>query len=1134
MSLSFSQIQQAWQAQDPSLVDKLYILATQQDDAINKPISEHALTFDRFLDKALSHQFRQQHPEVQFAERVAMLSTLEADEGVYPLPDRYKIHLILIALWEDGSPYSRAILKQAISLLPISYGVWKGVKRIYKQAESAQDYEMFGHIAAKIDLHRFDQKSRSAVSMATKTYMSLRAWRYLRQLGQQMPICYIDAAVHVLASYDDSMTAGSPEQMNSWVLNHICFHNSIGYGVNRFSNKTTRKLFDAKGRAFIDAWQRDSEPLLMLLATAKNEAVRQFATDSLKHDFKTQLRDVSSDTIQYLSAGQAHSPARDEMIVWLLETSPHFEKSQFRALGLHEVVLTLLHSDFAAAYQYAISYAKSYAQDLALAELMFLAISDYAPVREFAINNILSRDPITEVGINGWGQLLDTKAHYNTAIQQLSKHFTRRDLTPDWFFNRLISGKPHSVKFAIQKLPELYSAKELGSEYFIRVAQQLDLPAAHHPSTHNDSYYYHNSDGNDSHCMDFVLDQLKRLDLSQVNAAVWQMLLLNPLSQSTIIDWIDEDILSAATLDMSYWHALAYEPDWQVSEYIEQLKSADNPIKNWQTHLIFDEYLAENVRDWLSDVRRFAPIDLGFDWLMQLAHSEQAVYREFAIDRINKGFLPADFVAYFDSSSDISTGDAAPDASAEDVSTNDMSTEVDLSGQRYLFTGKMQSMTRGDAEKVVKAANGAISSAVNGKLDYLVIGDDGSPLYGNGRKGSKQVKAESLIADGAPLKIISETAFLQMLSGQSREVSEDDTLEGAQALWHMATDDAAAPISELALSYLSHHHEHICMALTDRPVDPDAIIPSAFFNAERIIPLLQHRNNRLRDFGLLVSEYEMATWQPTPALWLTMAESPFYEATQLLKRALLDKPSTANRRYHIDAAQLNKAMLNAFINSKKSLVRQIGIALLQRHPKFQDVQSLYQLTQSTDREVRYAAVTMLWQHYKARHISPNWQPFVINDAQDKPNSKGSISAKAVTVPSPQAAKRLSDDMPADIEQLLLLLRRGLFELPPGRLGGAQDSQHQDKNSRHKGDENHSDTTLRLKPIAASQAKLALIETFRDVGLTDSSFAALILPTLFTFTKSAGKMERHACLVAVTRLLHRYPELSASLQPVASA
>lgn len=326
MSLSFEHIQHAWQVQDPSLVEKLCLLAQQPDPLSESTIADDELTFERFLNKILSYSFRQQHPEIQFAERVAMIATVESDEGTYSLPDRYKIYLILIALWDDGSTYSRAILKQAINKLPLSYGVWRGLKYIYKAAEYEQDYEIFAPIAAKVDLHRFDQSARDSVSLATKTYMSLRAWRYLRKLGQQMPAGYIEAAVSVLASYDETMTVGQLPQINSWVLNHICFHNSADYGVNRFHSHTPRKLFDNKGRAFKEAWQRDAEPLIRLLATAKNEAIRQFSTDSLKHDFKIQMRDVSCETIQYLSAGYAHSQARDEMIVWLIEQSPHFEK----------------------------------------------------------------------------------------------------------------------------------------------------------------------------------------------------------------------------------------------------------------------------------------------------------------------------------------------------------------------------------------------------------------------------------------------------------------------------------------------------------------------------------------------------------------------------------------------------------------------------------------------------------------------------------------------------------------------------------------------------------------------------------------------------------------------------------------
>ncbi|WP_230661594.1 BRCT domain-containing protein [Psychrobacter sp. I-STPA10] len=1180
MTLTFSQVSHAWQVQDPTLVDKLLTLASQPDPTIDKPIPEDELTFERFLSKIFSVEFREKHPEVQFAERVAMIAKLEADEGVYPLPDRFKIHLILTALWDDGSAYSRQVLKQAIARLPLSYGVWKGFKYIYKQAEFLHDYEIFGCLSAKIDAHRFDNSMRTPVSKATKTYMSLRAWRYLRTLGHQLPVCYIEASCAVLVAYDEDITLNGEQQRNSWVLNHICFHNSKeqNYGVSRFGYKHRQKLFDNKSRAFAEAWQQDPEPLFTVLKQAKNEAVRQFATDSLKHDFQTQLRDVSVQTIQELSSGHNHSQARDEMIVWLLTQSPNFEKARFSELGLHTVVIKLLYSDNKDAYEYAISYAKSYAQDLPLNELMFLAISEHASVRKFAIEQILSRDPRKDVGIEGWGQLLDTDYHHKVAGEQLSKHFNRRDLTPEWFFERLISANEHSVNFASKQLPSLYSAKELGADYFINISRYIDVEY----NGYGGGYINYHSPYNKAmkQAMAFVLKQLKTLDLNAVDAEVWQRLLLHPLSQDTIEEWINEELITANRLPISFWQALAYETDWNSNEWIQQLihgdtstntndntnndesdnKDTDNPnnkkiATNWQRHLTFNEDLAYSVRYWLSDVRRFAPTQLGFDWLMKLAQSEKSVYREFAIDRINKGFLPADFAPSKQTSHQDNEQPESPTANANTVTT----VTVDLSGQRYLFTGKMNSMSRGEAEKLVKEANGSISSAVNNKLDYLVIGDEGSPLYGNGRKGSKQLKAEDLIAKGAELKIISETAFLQMLTGQVREASEDEVLAGANALWHMATDDPTAPISELAISYLSHHHADICLALTDRPVDPDAIIPAEFFSPERVIPLLQHGNIRLREFGLLLSKYELANWQPDSKQWVMMAESTHSEVQELLTQAFISEQTAENRRYHLSPSELKQRLsantLYALIDSKRRFARQLGITLLQRYPEFQQVETLYYLTQSSDREVRYSAVTMLWQRFKNRHISDsqlqdyqtNKQAQRADSTDTKSNSKNDKQAgkqnDITNTVSPtttiyEPASSLLENVPADFEQLLSLLRRGLYELPPARLPAtpeskaeskANDKQQQKYGKYNQQSKQADEKKAHLKVISASQAKLALIETFRDVALADRSFAQVILPMLYTFTHSAGKMERHACLVAVTRLLNRYPELAEHLQ-----
>lgn len=108
---------------------------------------------------------------------------------------------------------------------------------------------------------------------------------------------------------------------------------------------------------------------------------------------------------------------------------------------------------------------------------------------------------------------------------------------------------------------------------------------------------------------------------------------------------------------------------------------------------------------------------------------------------------------------------AAEKAKAKSVAkaTKPASTKSDAfdpSGKSYLFTGKLAAMTRAEAEARAKALGGTVAGSVTPTLDVLVVGDDGSPLYGDGAKGAKLTKAEALNAKGASIRVISETAFL--------------------------------------------------------------------------------------------------------------------------------------------------------------------------------------------------------------------------------------------------------------------------------------------------------------------------------------------------------------------------------------
>ncbi|MEY2864630.1 MAG: hypothetical protein RLY58_2337 [Pseudomonadota bacterium] len=183
--------------------------------------------------------------------------------------------------------------------------------------------------------------------------------------------------------------------------------------------------------------------------------------------------------------------------------------------------------------------------------------------------------------------------------------------------------------------------------------------------------------------------------------------------------------------------------------------------------------------------------------------------------------------------------------------------------------------------------------------------------------------------------------------------------------------------------------------------------------------------------------------------------------------------------------------------------------IMSRHAVFQQPNVLFQLTESPDRALRATALRMLWRLYRHAATTRHWTPYTA--------TVGSLGK----VKQAEHAERLAqqgtglptrpDALPADAEQMQLLLKRWLFELPPSRMGRT------DAN----------DSSLRQRPIAASRAKQALIETFRDLALEDPTFAALVLPLFQQFSRSRGQLEQAACLVAVTRIQRLYPTLGAA-------
>jgi hypothetical protein len=1058
--LHLKDLRLALDARDPELVALVEALAAQPDETPETPVREGVPTFDAFLREIRSWQFRHKSKEEQAHYRREQLKALESPEAEAPLPDRLRLHEIILALWNDNGVFARNCLLKVIAGVRLTYGPWRALKRIFKEAEAKGDTEVYGALAARFDMAH--ASNDHFVSRATLTYLVRRAWRFLRRTGVRLPVAYADTAADVLAHYTDDT-----HWQRTWVANHVFYHQSKAYNRNRFTYYGTPKSL-IKERAFPELWKRSPRPLFALLERAQSDQVRAFATEALKADFRAVLREVEPPWVARLVG--VGSKAIDEFVVWILTNVPRFEQGTFRSLGLHEAVLRLFDSPSPEARTYAAGYARTHARDLPVSELVRLVDNTSDAIRKLAIDLLQGRDPRTEIGLDAWGWLLETKNGHKLAAESLQKHFGAKELTLAWFKARLFSTSKETLEFAKKLLPQIHPRAQLGPGFFTDLIDSIVDPDAE-PAVR---------------VALFAVGELAAFDVNTLDRDFLRRLLLHPRTRDRAYAWIDEGRLKPDRVPLDFWKALAFHPAWETDPWLAEFRRSD---LLWARALEFDEGLADRVLGWLGDVRRFAPADLGFEWLMRLVDRSEPRYHDFAVEVMIKSLRPADFAPREEA--------AAPTAAGP----------VNLGGASFLFTGKMATMPRKEAEDKVKQLGGVKSSSVTKSLHYLVIGDEGSPLYSGGAKGDKQQKAEQLNAAGANIRIISETAFLQMLAGTAPSAAgAGDTLAGCEVLWRMAVAPGAAEArrGEFARKYVLRHHPEIALAQTDRPVDPGAEIPPEFLTFARVEPLFAETRKPLRDFALELARYEFARWKPTAEALLALSELPHADVRQFVADALLADDSPEKRRYRIDPDTLAPEAVYRFCESSDPETRKLGMQIIRRSPRLQVPEEMFRLTESPDRLVRGFVIRSLWAVYRARGVTADWKPPV-----PPASTIGPAAKKAAAEPQPRGpgVPHRPEKPPGGRQSLADFLRRVLFEVPPGPPPKSADAPQ---------------AAQKLKPLPARRAKLELVEVMRDLALEDAEFAAGVLPLLEEFMTSRGQSERAACLVAVTRIRHKYP------------
>ena len=632
-SILFADLEYAAARRDPQLVPWVLEFLAQPDPPAGQPEdppddfqalppSSDAWSLERLRQTLNPQALAGKTEDERKAIRLSAWSALLASP--HP-PPRLRLGQLLLDLYVADDEPARALLLELIPQLPpnaIGWGVWQGVKSIYKQAEQRHDLAMLGVLCYRLDVQPV--ANGSEISRGVLLYMRRRAWRYLRQLGQALPELFPVFAGQVLRHYPPQC-----DFRHCWIANQIYRHRDLIGSTDQGVLSHGRLPDKLERRAFDDAWKISPAPLLRLLEDAQNPQVCDFAIRCLEQDFKDTLRHIEPAWLARLGAKSlaiAH-----EFILRLLRDNPEFHQSRLKQLGLHDMVLGLLYSDNSPARRYAIDYARAYATDLPVTALVKLVQEGTQDAQTFAVALLEQRSP-AELGLPTLLKLLGAPASVALAKTKLRQGFKPADITAEQFVEVALapSGQSASAANQLQHLIEVLQQTVQEDPGLQRRLNQLARQGS-------------------SVALDAVLEFYREAKVT-VPAAYYRQLLddprCNPLARQRALKALAD--YPGREIGMEWLQKALLDPQLNsaVASWLRQgkLQGEDLDVE-WLKRLVLRPALRPLALQLLGDGQLVAPSRVGLPWLLAMARQADPTLHDFAHRYLLQSFQPNDFAS---------------------------------------------------------------------------------------------------------------------------------------------------------------------------------------------------------------------------------------------------------------------------------------------------------------------------------------------------------------------------------------------------------------------------------------------------------------------------------------------------------
>jgi DNA polymerase-3 subunit epsilon len=93
-----------------------------------------------------------------------------------------------------------------------------------------------------------------------------------------------------------------------------------------------------------------------------------------------------------------------------------------------------------------------------------------------------------------------------------------------------------------------------------------------------------------------------------------------------------------------------------------------------------------------------------------------------------------------------------------------------LRGEKIVFTGRLDTLSRKQAQALVTALGGKPQAAVTKDTTILVVGKANTNLFQEDPRSLKMQKVEALQQEGLLISVLSEKSFLEQVSAHLNQV----------------------------------------------------------------------------------------------------------------------------------------------------------------------------------------------------------------------------------------------------------------------------------------------------------------------------------------------------------------------------